>query len=474
MADLVPFVDPDTEAELLAGLVQRVPAALGSGLLHVLNESQFSVPSYKWLVQEVLTTSNDPPPWPLLHQRIVDGFADLEVREKHVVALQRLYTLKTDWLAGALESFRRFVAFQATSASVRKFYEGFQRSKNVELSLRVLQDEISSATHIMEGGQLEIVDYGAGWTTREALRKRKRDNPELYPRLKIGIARFDSQIKMEAGTVTNFLAPAKRHKSIMLASLAYAAVLQGFNVALVPVENSIDLTVNRLDAMFLQLNYERVCSYLKTRAEKEYADQIFARIDSWPQRLKIIKGLPQKTGTVEVARALRVLRDEEGFEADVKIYDYLNIMKPSIAHKLDDWQAQTQIVWDLHEEAVQASHPAIVITASQTKVDGLAKDKEGKPVRVQADQQGRSLGITQGVDSTVAIDMEPGHTDEFGNSSPPVIILSPLYMRDGVITDPEIRLVSEIDRMCIDREQRRLWSEVEDGQNLLPFPSDSV
>ena len=415
----------------------------------------------------------DPPPWPILHEKIVATYANEEEREKQALILKSLYEIDISWLEDAVSSWRRFVAFQTASVATRRCFEGFQRTRNVELSLRSLQQGVDDAMRIMEGSQLTVVDYAESWIEREAQRKVRRDNPDLYPRLRMGISRFDAQVKMEAGTVTNFLAPAKRHKSIMLTSLAYAAVLQGFNVALVPIENTVELTMARLDAMFLQLNYDRLCAYLKTREEKAYADAIFARINSWPQRLKVIKGEPQKTGVAEVERELRTMRERDGFRADVKLYDYLNIMKPSKESGHDDWKAQTQLVWDMQAVAKKKGDECIVVTASQTNVAGLATDKEGKPVKVQAQHQGRSIGITQGVDATVAIDMEPGRSDGIGGPTlPPTIILSLLYLRDGAINDPEIKMVSEIDRMCVEREQRRLWDEVDDGASNPPFPGD--
>lgn len=471
---MLPFIDPDTEAQLLAAYAQNNVELLRSGLLTDLNPSQFSVPIYQWFVEHVLQKQEDPPPWPILHEKLVAEIRKPEELEQYTMVLKRLYELPVTWAEESIGSFRKFIAFQTASSATRTCFEGYARTRNVDLSLRSLQKGIDDAMRVLDGHQLQVVDYAESWKEREGQRKVRRDNPDAYGRLRMGIARFDAQVKMEAGTVTNFLAPAKRHKSIILASLAYAGILQGFNVALVVVENTVELTTSRLDAMFLQLNYNRVCSYLKTKEEKAYADAVFARINSWPQRLKIIKGEPQQTGTLEVARELRIYEEREGFVPDVEIYDYLNIMRPStkVGGGRDDWQTQTQLVWDLQARAKQKSHPRIVVTASQTNVAGLATDKEGKPVKVQSQHQGRAIGITQGVDATVAIDLEPGRVDELGITIPPTIILSLLYMRDGAITDPEIRCVSEIDRMCLEREQRRLWNEVEDGEQLPPFPGD--
>jgi hypothetical protein len=275
----------------------------------------------------------------------------------------------------------------------------------------------------------------------------------------MGVSKFDAQIKMTSGTVTNFLAPMKRYKSVILASLAFAGLLQGFNVAFVVVENTIQLTLDRLDSMFTQVNYERIVNSLLTVEERNQVEELFAKINSWPQRLKVIKGEPYAIGTREVERELATLKRKEGFVADVKIYDYLNILNPSTGGKADDWLGQTQLCWDLQNVAKAPGNECICITATQANMAGAEVDKDGKPIKLRQHHQGRSLGIAQAVDATIAIDIEvTGKADE-AQTAPPQIILSPLYLRDGFIMYPEVRLVSEIDKMCIDRGQRALWEE---------------
>jgi hypothetical protein len=455
-----PFIDPEIEGALLAGIFQGKDEMLNSGIIPVLQENQFAVPAYQWVVTHFISKGKIPPK-PILNQALHDDVGNPDEREKLQTALFRLYDLDTSWLKDAVAVFRRFLAFQQTSIVVRKFYEDYGRTKDVDLSLRELSNGISASSRLLEYKGVQIVDYGRNYADREKERKFKRDNPDLHPTLRMGVAKFDSQIKMKAGTVTNFLAPMKRYKSVILASLAFAGVLQGFNVALVVLENTIGLTLDRLDAMFTQVNYERVVNSLLTKEERKQVDEMFAKINSWPQRIKVIKGDPHIIGTVEIERELRALRRNEGFVADVKIYDYLNILRPSTGGNADDWLGQTQLCWDLQGVAKAPGDECIVVTATQANMAGAEVDKDGKPIKLRQHHQGRSLGIAQAVDATIAIDIEiTGKADE-AQTMPPQIILSPLYLRDGFIQHPEIRLVSEIDRMCLDREQRKLWEEVE-------------
>jgi hypothetical protein len=213
--------------------------------------------------------------------------------------------------------------------------------------------------------------------------------------------------------------------------------------------------------MFAQISYDRVVNFLKDPSERKKVDELYSKMDKWPQRLKIIKGEPGQLSIPDIDRELKRLEKEEGFQAEVKIVDYLNLLKPSV-QTLKDNDDQTTIVWDMQNSAKDPSRPSIYVTASQANMAGAEIDKDGKPVKVKQHHQGRSIGISQAVDNSIGIDIEyTGSKSNEGGNPPPQIILSPLFLRDGSIMYPEVRCVSEIDRMCIDREQRKLWDEVE-------------
>jgi hypothetical protein len=454
------FVDPEIEAALLAGILQQKEDVINSGLRESIKENHFVTPAYQFLVGRVFPKYPQPAK-PILSQFLVENVEALDEREKLSTALLRLYDLDVskEFQQDTIDIFRKFLAFQEASTTIRKFYEDFGRTKNVELGLRELTSGLVNSAKLMEKQKIAVIDYTSTFSEREAKRRYKRDNPDLFPVLRMGVWKFDAQIKMKAGTVTNFLAPMKRYKSVILASLAFAGLLQGFNVALVVLENTVELTLDRLDSMFTQINYDRIVNSLMTLAERKVVDDLFAKMAGWPQRLKIIKGDPHLMGTVEVRRELDILRKLEGYVADVKIFDYLNIMRPSTGGQADDHLGQTQLTWDLQQEAKHPGEECVVVTATQSNMAGAEVDKEGKPIRLRQHHQGRAIGIAQAVDATIGIDIEQGKVED-GVAQPPQIILSPLYLRDGVILYPEVRLVSELDRMQPDREMKRLWDEV--------------
>lgn len=460
------YVDPEYEGILLSAFLQKSPAVeTHTDILEQLSGEIFTVPAYKWLVERFLSKGVVPTK-PTVTQTLVEEFgADPDRLGLMTTTLEALYTMPVEVPVEAVDSFRRFLTFQNLSAGITQFFTDFHRSRNVPLAIRELEEKIASSKRILVPRALGVYDYAATWKAREELRVHQRDNPELYPRLRLGIPDFDKQVKMKVGTVTNFLAPMKRYKSLILASVAFAGLLQGFNVLLVVLENTVDLTMARLDSMVTRIGYDRIVQSLRTKAERVYADEIMQRLDTWQNRLKIVKGEPNRVSTHDVRATVNRLRHDEGFVPDVRIWDYLNIAKPSTTKNLagktmEDHDLQTQICLDLQAEAKDPVSPCISVTATQSNMGGLEVDKQGRPVKIGAHNQGRSIGIAQTLDNSLAVNLEVTSTEDSG-WQPPQIVLSIVFMRDGKISKPDIKLVSEIDNMCIDTSMRSLWSEAE-------------
>jgi len=464
------LVDPEYEGIILAAVLQRVPSIINGGIPALLQPDVFSVAAYRWLVGK---GCNPPPPRPKLSEMIREEFTGADL-EKHEVSLLRLYELDiTEHLEGAEDSFRRYLSFQTLSAGVSATFTTFKKDRNVPLAIREVLTAAQKAEGIVGKSKLQVVDYADDWQRRQADRLYKRDNPDLHPRLRLGIPMLDQQVKMESGTVTAFLAPMKRYKSVILCSVAFASLLQGYNTTLCVLENSVDMTMSRLDSMVTQIGYDRIVNGLLTKGERGYADQVMGRLDSWQNRLKVIKGEPYQTGMAQIEPEFDRLAAVEGFITETFVYDYLNIGKasrskghdgrPLAAHEL-----QTQIAFDLQGTAKKKGSPKIVVTAAQTNVEGLGLDKNGRPIKITAQHQGQSIGIGQAVDANLAVNLETVQTEDSG-WQPPQLVISILYLRDGKIIQPDVPLVSIIDEMCIDRSMRNLWTEAGDGMSP-PMP----
>lgn len=430
----------------------------------------FTVPAYQWLAKH-LKGGGLPPTKPQLMQAIVEGHPDPDAKAKHEQALMLLYERDLSGIDDATASFRRYIAFQIATGTYAKALTDFKRDRNVAFAIREMQEGVSSAERVMSGSQLRVTDYASSWGEREAKRIHRRDNPDLYPRLRLGIPKFDQQVPMETGTVTNFLAPMKRYKSLILATAAFCGLLQGFNVVLVVLENAIDMTMDRMDSMITRIGYDRIVTGLKTKQEKAYADELMHRLDTWMNRLKVIKGEPYQTGIAQVRPELKRLAVTEAFVPELFVFDYLNIAKPSTAKSADGkmlerHEQQTQIAFDMQSLAKDPINPCIIVTASQSNMAGLENDKNGRPIKIGAQHQGQSIGIGQAVDANIAVNLEVLQTEDTG-WQPPQIIFSILFLRNGKVVMPDIPLISAIDEMCIDRSTRALWHECEDG---LPEP----
>jgi hypothetical protein len=207
-------------------------------------------------------------------------------------------------------------------------------------------------------------------------------------------------------------------------------------------ENTYELTADRYDAMFSQFDYSRVSSLLLTEEEKAFMDSQFRWMQSWSSRLKIIKCFPEETTVADVEESIERLYEVDGFRADVEIWDYLNIISPNKRTR-DDWKNQTQIVWDLKSHAEK--YGVAVFSASQAKQEGVRAE------RLQLDHRGKSIGISQALDLSIAIDQnEHEKRDD-------IIVLSPMFSRASPIKIPEIILDSDLAKMVISREIQRLW-----------------
>ena len=224
--------------------------------------------------------------------------------------------------------------------------------------------------------------------------------------------------------------------------MGYAALLQGFNVAHMTFENTEELTSDRYDAMFAELNYDRVSNLLLTADEKAHMDRMFAWMASWSNRLKVIKCVPKITTVKDVEDRLERLRDTENFRPDVEVWDYLNIIGSSRKFK-EERLEQGQVVWDLKNHADKWQ--TAIIEASQTSMEGVKND------RVELSHRGKSIDISQGINLSIAIDQTAQEKADG------IIVLSPHFTREGDITIPEIILDADIARMCVSRSLYRLW-----------------
>jgi len=433
-------IDVKVEAEFLASILQG-KNIVEPDVLRFVEPEYFQVESYQWLVQLLKEREWKPLVFDYLDQELL-ALKEDETREKHRNQLYALYVRELSFAEDAADKFRAYVSFCVVNSRVRGAFEGFARTDRIDFLL----DEIGDATHeardVVRVNALPVIDLADNYLERQHLRQHLRDNPAMNPRLLTGIVGLDQQFIIRAPMLVDFLAPFKRYKSIFLNALGYALLLQGHDVLHVTYENSIELTMDRYDSMFSELNYDRISNMLITQEERAALDQTFAWMKQWKNRLKVVKGVANKTTVAEVEEEVERLRDRQGFSATVEIWDYLNIIAPSKEFHQERHE-QKQIVWDLKVHAEK--YGVAVIEASQANMVGVQAD------RLDLSHRGLSTDISRGIDLCIAIDQTEDEKEEG------IIVLSPQFVRGGAITIPEIVLDSDLPRMVVSRELHRLW-----------------
>jgi len=407
----------------------------------MLEPGYFTVNSYQWVVQLLKVRDWKSLPQGLLDQELI-SIRDEQLRLQYHAQISQLYTLELTFVADASQKYKEYVSYCIANSTLKDSVEKYARSGRVDLFLLDLREGLSKARTALEGESLKAVDYADTYDARQTKRRSLRDNPSLNPRILTGIPGLDEQFRIRAPMIVDFLAPFKRYKSIFLNAMGYAAALQGFNVLHVTYENTEELTSDRYDSMFSELNYDRISNLLITAEEKEHLDRMFEWMRDWTNRIKIIKCVPKQTTVKDVEERLNRLIDDENFRPDVELWDYLNLIAPSRSFK-EERLEQGQVVWDLKNHA-DAFNVAI-IEASQANMEGLKNE------RLLLTHRGKSIDISQGINLSIAIDQTEKEREEG------IIVLSPHFTREGEITIPEIILDSDIPRMCISRSLYRLW-----------------
>jgi hypothetical protein len=433
-------IDTKVEAEFLAAIVQGVDVVKDEALT-VVEPEWFNVDAYQWFVRLLKSRKWRRIAYEYLDQELL-GVADDDTRSRYKEQLSQLYNRTLTFEADAAEKFTAYIAYCVANSTIRQAFESFGRSSRIDLLLREVREGVSKADNVIQGKQFQVVDYAEDYEGRQQRRKLERDNPSINPRILTGIRGLDQQFIFKAPMIVDFLAPFKRYKSIVLNAMSYAALLQGFNVAHIVYENSMELTTDRFDAMFMGMNFDRVRNYLITRDEKASMDRLFSWLGSWNNRLKIIKCQPKQTTVPMIADELHRLQDKTGEGFDLINVDYLNLVAPTKNFR-EERLNQGQAVWDLKNLA--DSESALIIEASQANMGGATADRLG------FEHRGKSIDISQGIDISIAIDQNEKEREEG------LIVLSPTFCRWSQITIPEIVLDSDISRMVIDRDLHSLW-----------------
>lgn len=272
------------------------------------------------------------------------------------------------------------------------------------------------------------------WDFGSDLKARIENKNTNKPGMKTGISLLDEQVTMTEGTVTVFVAPWKRYKSILLTNIGAAALAQGKSVFHVHYEGRKQLWEMRYDSCLSGVAYSRLYSQM-SESEREKIEKVYAKLGVGNTHLYFMGATPGSAGLVEIMSELEGLK-RQGINFDVVVIDYLNLMKSSRGHE-EDWKEQGQIAWDL----VKLSQRGYtVVTAVQAKMEAATREV------LKENDLGRSVVIAQATTSLIAINQNPTEKEQG------CIRLSPLNLREKEITKKIIPLEMCLWKMRISRE----------------------
>ena len=458
------FIDLEVESEFVRACLQK--SGFAQRVLNRVPDDIFSNEIHQWVIVELRKLMNAsrgklqriPPE---VMRTIASRIEDVNKRSIYISAIDELYRKPTEYEQFAENQIREYASYQTLTAGVREAISRHKDHSNVRRTIDILEESMRKSRAVLS--DVEVYDYARNWKERESERKTNVEFAAGHVLLKMGIPKIDDQIKFTAGTVTGFVAPFKRYKSIVLNHVGFAAILQGFNVFHVTLENTIEMTAARYDARFSGVPFTKLQENARTSEEKEHIEQVFDRVNNWPQRLKIWSGPAQRTSVADVAAEIEHLENTEGFSPEVVVLDYGNIFAPSIdMSRKEDHEKQTQVVWDMQDLAKRSRVKRVVVSAFQAKAEAATVD------RIQLDQVGKSVGISQALDAAIAINQnkEEKHLG--------IITLSPMFLRYGPILHDEVTLDSDFTRMTIDRGSNSLWEEAVMWENLDQFEGYEV
>lgn len=449
MASIVPQIDIEVEAEFLASVLQG-SKVVDKVLLESVEPEYFSIKSYKWIIE--LLKSRE---WKIFDKALLNQelfvIDDDEIKEQYRIQLEFLYDRELKFEEDAENKFKSFISYCKLNSSITDSFNKFNNADRIDLLIDNLSEGVQSAKKIIYNDDLKVYDFADDYENRQERRRNFRDNPDLNPRILTGIPGLDEQFFIKSPMIVDFKAPFKRYKSVILNAMGYAGMLQGFNGVIVVYENSYELSTDRFDSMFSGINYNRISNLLITQEEKDMLDRLFEWMKSWKNRLKIIKCVSRQTTVQQVEDRIKRWQDDEGFDPDFEVWDYLNIIASSKSYR-EERMEQAQVIWDMKGHADSFGVP--IFTASQTNMDGLNAE------RLKAHHRGKSIDISQGLDISINIDQTEKEKEDG------ILVLSPEFARGFEITIPEIVLDIDIPRMQIDPCMYKLW---EHAQRVNPF-----
>lgn len=197
------------------------------------------------------------------------------------------------------------------------------------------------------------------------------------------------------------VAPPGVGKSLYLANQAVKCLIENLKVVYISLEMSEDRVAQRLDSISTLIP-QGMLSEASERAKLKQRHKILR--ERFPKANLRIKEFPTGMANINTIRSyLNQLKSYEGFEPDVLIIDYMELLRP-VREGMSEYEAQQRIAEELRGLSVEQD--ILVWTATQT-------NRQGRGARVITDEHlGDSYGKFRVVDLAISINQDEEEFDE--------------------------------------------------------------
>lgn len=219
-----------------------------------------------------------------------------------------------------IEQVRKFAQHQSIKISLRESMELLEENKIDDMESMWQKSFIIGK----ERGAGDESFYFSSFAERN---KRRMERPETISTLITNLDILLADGGFNRGELNVFLGLPGSGKSFALDWIAKAAIVQKKKVIIYTLEMSADRVAGRLDASFsgveireLRKQPTKISKKLK-HFKRLYGDSL------------LIKSYPAKTVTVQTLRSHLLEKKMQGFEPDVIIIDYINLLKRNPEHE---------------------------------------------------------------------------------------------------------------------------------------------
>lgn len=258
-----------------------------------------------------------------LRNELLKGAANKKIKDADFPAYAQVFTTMQEKVHDKQyiqDEILRFCKHQAIKSAVLKAPQLLQEGKFEDIETAMVE-AVRTGSGISDIGELYFINWP------ERLRRRALE--ELSMVIPTGITALDVLLGggIHSGQVGLWMAPTNRGKSAAIGHCGKRAVIQRKKVIHYTLEMPQDEVCSRYDASFTKVN-------VRDLLEMEY--KVAEKLENYGMRWGnslIVKGYPTKQASVQTLKNHCYQCCALGFEPDLILVDYLDLLKPPKAYK---------------------------------------------------------------------------------------------------------------------------------------------